>query len=194
MFRTLKIGLVAFAFFASGCSKSSETNHGNQSATADGTGKYVDNVSEIISVQKGTGTHVPDFSWFDENGKKVTFAEFAKDDVVLINFWATWCGPCKEELPDLVALNDEYKGKNIKIIGISIDRDANVLSLVHDFAKQASMSYPIVIDNGDLESAFGGIRGIPTSFFIDKNGNIVQKMLGLQTKEIFRNALTHIAS
>jgi peroxiredoxin len=192
MFRNFIIGTVALIFLVSGCSKSPNAN--NQSSSASSAGNYISNVSKIISVEKGTGDQAPNFSWFDENGKQITFSDFAKDNVVLVNFWATWCGPCKEELPDLVALNEEYKGKNIKIVGISLDKDADVLSIVHDFAKQQNLNYPIIIDNGDLESAFGGIRGIPTSFFIDKKGNIVQKMLGAQTKETFRDALIRIAS
>jgi thiol-disulfide isomerase/thioredoxin len=140
-------------------------------------------------VEKNEGRKAADFSWTGESGNKVTFAEFSKDNVVLINFWATWCGPCKRELPDLIALHNEYKGKSVKIIGISVDRDADVLGLVRNFAAETNLTYPIVIDNGELEKAFGGIRGIPTSFFVNKNGEIVKKMIGLQSKETFQAAL-----
>lgn len=183
---------IAVFLFTSGCSKNPEKqtsaqSHGEERSSP--TGLNAPNVSQVISVEKNEGKKAADFSWTDENGKKITFAEFSKDNVVLINFWATWCGPCKRELPDLVALHNEYQGKNVKIIGISVDRDADVLGLVRNFATEANLTYPIVIDNGDLEKAFGGIRGIPTSFFVNKNGEIVKKMIGLQSKETFQAAL-----
>ena len=178
--------LVIFMMF-SGCGKKSEENSSQSSPPS--SSDFIGNVSKVNSVQKNEGAKVADFSWTDETGKKVSFADFSKDNVVLINFWATWCGPCKRELPDLVALRDEYKDKNIKILGISVDRDGDVLNLVHTFAVQANLAYPIVIDNGDLEQAFGGIRGIPTSFFVNKKGEIVKKMIGLQTRETFQAEL-----
>ncbi|MGA9406223.1 MAG: TlpA disulfide reductase family protein [Bacteroidota bacterium] len=172
----------------SGCAKKGEENSSAQSEVPS-SGDFIGNVSKVNSVQKGEGTKVADFSWTDETGKQVSFSDFSKDNVVLINFWATWCGPCKRELPDLVALHNEYKDKNIKIIGISVDRDGDVVNLVHTFAVQANLAYPIVIDNGELEQAFGGIRGIPTSFFVNKKGEIVKKMIGMQTKETFQAEL-----
>ena len=178
--------LVIFMMF-SGCGKKSEENSSQSSPPS--SSDFIGNVSKVNSVQKNEGAKVADFSWTDETGKKVSFADFSKDNVVLINFWATWCGPCKRELPDLVALRDEYKNKNVKILGISVDRDGDVLNLVHTFAVQANLEYPIVIDNGDLEQAFGGIRGIPTSFFVNRKGEIVKKMIGLQTKETFQAEL-----
>ena len=178
--------LVIFMMF-SGCAKKSEENSSQSSPPS--SSDFIGNVSKVNSIQKNEGAKVADFSWTDETGKKVSFADFSKGNVVLINFWATWCGPCKRELPDLVALRDEYKDKNIKILGISVDRDGDVLNLVHTFAVKANLAYPIVIDNGDLEQAFGGIRGIPTSFFVNRKGEIVKKMIGLQTKETFQAEL-----
>ncbi len=186
--RTVFTAVLLIIMIFSGCGKKNEENSSSQSSSAS-PGDFIATVSKVNSVQKNEGTKVPDFSWTDETGKKISFAEFSKGNVVLINFWATWCGPCKRELPDLVALRDEYKDKNIKILGISLDREGDVLNLVHTFAVQANLAYPIVIDNGELEQAFGGIRGIPTSFFVNKKGEIVKKMIGLQTKETFQAEL-----
>ncbi len=152
--RKFTVPALALILAVSGCAKKNEERSSSQSASGD----YIANVSKVNSVQKSEGTKVADFSWTDENGKKITFAEFSKENVGLINFWATWCGPCKRELPDLVSLRDEYKDKNIKVLGISVDRDGDVLSVVHTFAVQANLAYPIVIDNGELAEAFGGIR------------------------------------
>jgi thiol-disulfide isomerase/thioredoxin len=195
----MKISLSLFLIalmLASGCSKKPEAQASSQSASSQrpsAPGRSLSNVSKVISVQRNEGKKVADFSWTGENGTKVTFAEFSKENVVLINFWATWCGPCKRELPDLIALHNEYNDNGVKIIGISVDRDGDVLGLVRDFVAQANLTYTIVIDDGELEAAFGGIRGIPTSFFVNKNGEIVKKMIGLQSKETFQAALTAAA-
>jgi len=185
---TIFFSLLMMFAFLSGCAKKDEDNSSAQSESSS-SGDFVGNVSKVSSVRKAEGTKVADFTWTDENGKKTSFAEFSKDNVVLINFWATWCGPCKRELPDLVAIRNEYKDQNIKILGISVDQDGDVLNLVHNFAQQANLAYPIIIDNGDLQEVFGGIRGIPTSFFINKKGEIVKKMIGLQTKDTFKAEL-----
>lgn len=183
----------AFAILSiSGCSKNAESRASStppQAQQPSTSPTSSASVFKIMSVQKNEGKKVADFNWTDEKGNRVTFAEFSKGNVVLINFWATWCGPCKRELPDLVALQDETKDRNIKILGISVDRDADVLNLVRNFSAEARLNYPVVIDNGELEEAFGGIRAIPTSFFVNKNGEIVKRMIGMQSKETFRAAL-----
>lgn len=167
----------------SSCSKNTSQQHSSQqhSSNAPSAG----NVSLVVSVEKKDGQQAPNFVWHDESGKQVSFSDVAKGKPVLVNFWATWCGPCIKEMPDLVALHEEYKTKGALIIGISVDRDSDVLTLVSDFVKDKKVPYQIIIDNGDLENAFGGLRGIPTTFYIDKEGTIVKKLVGLQTKEKF---------
>jgi thiol-disulfide isomerase/thioredoxin len=162
-----------------------ETKQVKDSA-AKNTTQYKDNVSVLLSVEKEKEDQsAPNFSWFDQNGKQISFEEFSKGKPVLVNFWATWCGPCVHEIPDLVALNEEYTAKGALVIGISTDRDDDALNLVSEFTKEKNVTYPIVIDNGDLVEAFGGVRGYPTTFYIDKNGKIVKKMLGAQSRETF---------
>jgi thiol-disulfide isomerase/thioredoxin len=173
--------IVAIVVLVIGCEKkqTKETNTEN-------TTPYKDNVSILLSIEKNnTEQSVPNFSWTDQNGKKISFTEFSKGKPVLVNFWATWCGPCVHEIPDLVALNEEYIAKGGLVIGISADRDDDALNLVSGFTKEKNVTYPIVIDNGDLEEAFGGLRGYPTTFYIDKTGKIVKKMIGAQSKETF---------
>lgn len=189
----MKRSIIAYtvaSFIVAGCAKSTGSESGGTGGHAPaGSAAHIENVSQIEGVTPAGGKQAPNFSWYDETGRKVTFSEFAKGHVVLLNFWATWCPPCRKELPDLIALSKEYKGKNAKLIGISLDQDANVLAMVHEFVKKEGISYPIVIDNGELQSAYGGIRGIPTTFYIDKNGIIVNRMVGLQSKETFRKGL-----
>lgn len=166
-----------------GCSQQNEKQNSTPQPQSSNT-NYRENVSLVQSVEAKEGS-APNFTWQDETGKQVSFAEVSKGKPVLVNFWATWCGPCVKEMPDLAALSEEYKSKGGLVIGISVDRDDDALVLVSDFVKEKNVTYPIVIDNGDLETAFGGLRGIPTTFYIDKEGKIVKKLVGLQSKEKF---------
>ncbi len=174
-----------FALTLLGCSQQDEKQNGAPQRQAQSSNSnYKENVSLIQSVETKDGL-APNFLFYDETGKQVSFADVANGKPVLINFWATWCGPCIKEMPDLVRLSEEFKAKGGLVIGISVDKDSDVLTLVSDFTKEQNVKYPIVIDNGDLETAFGGLRGIPTTFYIDKNGKIAKKLVGLQSKEKF---------
>jgi thiol-disulfide isomerase/thioredoxin len=106
--------------------------------------------------------------------------------VVLVNFWATWCPPCREEIPELIELQKEYKGK-LEIVGISEDDDppANVLK----FAREKGMMYPIVMATPELIGEYGGVPALPTSFLIDTQGRVVQKHSGLYPIEWYRREI-----
>ncbi|MDA0986096.1 MAG: TlpA disulfide reductase family protein [Bacteroidetes bacterium] len=134
-------------------------------------------------------SNLPTF-FVTENSKKITFAEFAKDNVVFVNFWATWCAPCIDEIPDIIQLSNEYKNKNVKFLGISIDEGSDAIQLVEEFKTQYKIPYTIIIDkNQEIQKAFGGMRGIPTTFIIAKNGKITDKLLGLRSKEVFAGVI-----
>jgi thiol-disulfide isomerase/thioredoxin len=108
-------------------------------------------------------------------GKPVTKDNWA-GKVVLVNFWATWCPPCREEIPELLALKKEYKDR-LEIVGISEDDDPP--EAVLKFARQKGMTYPIVMATQGLIDAYGGVPALPTSFLIDTQGRVVQKHAGL---------------
>src|SRR5215467_13624884 len=99
----------------------------------------------------------------------------AKGKVVLLNFWATWCGPCREEIPTLIALQQRY-GKQVQIIGISID--TRPPAEVQEFAEQLNMNYPIAISTDAVEQAFGGVESIPATFVVNREGQIVDRHIG----------------
>ena len=107
----------------------------------------------------------------------------------LINFWATWCGPCKRELPDLIALSKEYANRDVKVIGISADLGTNVVSDVKSFVQEQGIPYQILIANEEIKEAFGNVNMLPTSFITDKDGNILQTLIGARSKELFAQAL-----
>lgn len=125
-----------------------------------------------------------DFKLKDLNGKEVTLASF-KDSkkVVLLNFWATWCGPCKAEIPGFVELQEKYKDK-LTIIGYSVDDTAE---LAKKYADEYKMNYPILLGEGreDVQDSYGPIWGIPASFIISKDGRVCRKHMGIAPKSVF---------
>ncbi|MCM8758328.1 MAG: TlpA family protein disulfide reductase [Candidatus Omnitrophica bacterium] len=111
----------------------------------------------------------PDFSLVDVNGKKISLSSF-KGKIIVLNFWASWCPPCKAEIPDFVKTYEKYKDKGLVIIGIAVNSKENdVKALI----KQYNISYPVALDDGSAENAYGPITGVPTTFIIDKEGNLV---------------------
>jgi thiol-disulfide isomerase/thioredoxin len=127
-----------------------------------------------------------DFKLKDLEGKEVALSSF-KGKVVLLNFWATWCGPCKAEIPGFVELQEKYKDK-ITIVGYSVDDTAE---LAKQYAAQYKMNYPILLGEGreDLQDAYGPIWGIPASFLISKDGKVCQKHMGIAPKAQFEKEL-----
>ncbi|MBC8125265.1 MAG: TlpA family protein disulfide reductase [Candidatus Kapabacteria bacterium] len=156
-----------------------------------GTSQTTTGVAKVFLVEtvaKRVGTKAVDFTWKD-GGKTVSFAEVTKGKVVLLNIWATWCGPCKRELPDLVALSSELASKGVVVFGISVDQKDDRLQLVKTFCERTGIPFTNVIDNLQIADAYGKIQSIPTTFIIDRQGNVVQRITGMQTKEAFLAAL-----
>jgi thiol-disulfide isomerase/thioredoxin len=129
-----------------------------------------------------------DFSW-TENGKKVSFSEVTAGKVVLLNIWATWCPPCRKEIPDLVAISNDLAAKGAVVFGVSLDQKGDPVASVRTFAERQNISYINIVDNLQIADAYGGIQSIPTTFIIDRQGNVVQKLVGMQSKEVFVAAL-----
>lgn len=100
--------------------------------------------------------------------------------VVIVNFWATWCGPCRKEIPDFIEFYKSYKDKGVEIIGVSLDREG--WEKVTPFLKQTPINYPIVLGNGEIAGKFSKFNAIPTTFIIDKSGNIVDEHTGVMTR------------
>jgi thiol-disulfide isomerase/thioredoxin len=122
---------------------------------------------------------VPQFALSSLDGKTVAMKNLS-NKVVVIDFWATWCPPCREEIPHLNRLYSDYKSQGLEIIGISMDDGPDV---VKEFAREFRMEYPLVMGNEELSEQFGGVLGLPTTFIVDRKGNIVKKFVGLPPAE-----------
>jgi thiol-disulfide isomerase/thioredoxin len=118
-------------------------------------------------------------------GKQVNKDNWA-GKVVLVNFWATWCPPCREEIPELLELKKEYKDR-LEIVGISEDDDPP--EKVMKFARQEGMTYPIVMATPELIESYGGVPALPTSFLIDTQGRVVQKHSGLYPIKLYHREI-----
>ena len=137
-----------------------------------------------------TGKAAPAFALEDLSGKKVSLESY-KGKAVLINFWATWCAPCKIETPWLIELRNQYAAQGFEILGISaddIDRDdAQKLSEekkeIARSVEQMHIPYPVLIDGGSLDTAYGGLDELPMSFFVDRSGTVVAAQMGLTSKD-----------
>ena len=136
------------------------------------------------------GKPAPEFSLEDLGGEKVSLSSY-KGKAVLINFWATWCGPCKLETPWLVDLRNQYAAQGFEIIGIStddIDRDDRKAfdkekKEIAGFVEQMHMPYPVLIEGDKLSKPYGGLDAMPTSFYVDRAGTIVAAQMGISSKD-----------
>jgi len=133
------------------------------------------------------GKSAPNFELSTTEGKKLKLSDY-KGKVVLVDFWATWCPPCRRGIPDLISLKSQYKNKGLEIIGISLDQD-NTIDAVKPFIKDYKINYPVVYGNMDVVVAYGNIESIPTSFIIDKEGKIAARYVGLVEKEVYQKQI-----
>lgn len=111
-----------------------------------------------------------------------------RGSVVMLNFWATWCGPCKREIPDFIELQKQYADKGFTILGVALDEPADVEA----FTKANGINYPILLGDNEISNAYGGIRSIPTTVLIDREGNIVATEVGMLPKEHWQEAVSRL--
>jgi len=131
----------------------------------------------------------PAFVARDLDGREISTASL-RGKVVLLNFWATWCPPCRAEIPDLVALQEKYRDQ-LQIIGISEDEGGP--EVVRRFVAQHQMNYPVVMTTPELERKFPGIGALPTSFVLDREARVVQKHVGMLTARTTEYETRHLA-
>jgi thiol-disulfide isomerase/thioredoxin len=128
----------------------------------------------------------PDFALTSLDGTTMRLSDF-RGKAVLLNFWATWCGPCKIEMPWFVDLQKEYGSQGLQIVGVAMD-DASKEDIAK-FAKDMGVNYPILIGKESVGQAYGGVPALPESFFISRDGKIVDKIIGLEGKADIEEAI-----
>ena len=132
------------------------------------------------------GFKVPNFTFPNINGKEVSLAD-QRGKVVLVNVWATWCPPCRREMPSMQRLYEKFKGKNFEILAVSIDSEGR--AAVEPFMRKMNLTFPALLDPGETIRPLYGITGVPESFIIDQQGILVEKIIGpinWATPEVFR--------
>jgi peroxiredoxin len=128
----------------------------------------------------------PEFALRDADGKVVHLSDF-RGKVVLLNFWATWCGPCKFEIPWFIEFQSRYKPEGFTILGVSMDD--NGWEAVRPYVASARINYPIVLGDEKVNRAYGGIEALPTTLIIDRDGKIQYLHAGLTTKDEYREEI-----
>jgi thiol-disulfide isomerase/thioredoxin len=127
------------------------------------------------------------FTVTDMNGEKVTLASF-KGKVIVLDFWATWCGPCKVEIPHFIEFQQKYGAKGLQVVGISVDDPVDKLT---PYVKEMGMNYPVLqgLGHDDVQDAFGPILGIPVSVMISRDGKVCATHTGLTGKDVFEQEI-----
>lgn len=128
----------------------------------------------------------PDFTLDSLDGKKVSLSEM-RGKAVLLNFWATWCGPCKIETPWLVELQNQYGPQGLQVIGVAMDDSGK--DDIAKFAKEMGMNYPVLLGKEAVGDAYGGVPALPESFFIGRDGKIVGKIMGLESRSEIEDSI-----
>ena len=140
------------------------------------------------------GDRAPDFALPTLEGRTAQLRDF-RGKVVLLNFWATWCAPCRIEMPWLVEFNRQYHDQGLQIVGVNLDDPLTSREKIAGFAHDRGVTYPILLGNNDMADAYGGARFLPQTFFIGPDGRVLHAMYGVTTREAFeaeiRNALSH---
>lgn len=171
----MKIYIFLFLFVATSLSVSGCSNERKE-------------VSELNQNALSTQSEIkaPTFTLVSTDGKEISLSDY-KGKVVILDFWATWCGPCRRGVPDLVSIQKEFKGE-VVVIGISLDQESTKGDII-PFMNAYSVNYPVVYGNNEVVINYGNIQAIPTSFIINDEGFIVDKYVGLVPKEMYLNKI-----
>jgi peroxiredoxin len=144
--------------------------------------------SKEVAVAAGElGSRLPDFTVKDLQGREISSADL-RGKIVLIDFWATWCQPCKKEMPGYQKLLDRYSSQGFAVIGLKFDTMADTEDPVL-FAKKIGVRYPLAVASDDLKQRFGGIEGLPTTMLYDRQGILQKKIVGFEYTDVVESEL-----
>ncbi len=178
----LAVALLGFLLAIQGCAPSVQDTEGSSQEGSSTTGPKGSELAPAPEI----GRLAPDFTLVDLEGNQVSLSDF-RGKTVFVNFWATWCPPCRAEMPEIEAVYQEYKDKGVVVIGVDILEPEDV---VRQFVEQGGYSWTFVLDATGGVSDDYRITAIPTSFFIDREGIIQAVNIGAMTKRAMENELT----
>jgi cytochrome c biogenesis protein CcmG/thiol:disulfide interchange protein DsbE len=124
---------------------------------------------------------VPEFRLQSVSNTELIQSQDYRGKLMLINFWATWCPPCRKEIPSLIELQKQYNAQGFTVIGISVDKAG--VEIIKKFGEKMGINYPLAVGTTEIANGFGSISGIPASFLIDRKGNIAKSYAGYVTHE-----------
>jgi len=141
---------------------------------------------ESVGMKFDVGKPAPEFSLPDLEGNKIELSSM-KGKVLILDFWATWCPPCKDEVPHLVRLQSKFRDQGLQIVGLSLDQGG--AGKVKPFAEEYGVNYTMLIADDETAKAYGGVAMIPTTFVVDRSGIVVKRFVGYTTPEAFEEAI-----
>ena len=133
------------------------------------------------------GSHLPEFSVKDLRGHEISSAQL-RGKVVLIDFWATWCQPCKKEMPGYQALRNKYESRGFSVVGFKFDTMMDTEDPV-SFARKLGIRYPLAVASDEIKDKFGGIEGLPTTMLYDRDGILRRKIIGFEYTQVIESEL-----
>ncbi len=142
------------------------------------------------STTTGAAVSMPEFSLPSVVDGKTVSSDIFKDKVLLVTFFATWCPPCRQEIPTLIELHQELGPRGFSVLGISVDEGG--AGIVAKLVKQEKINYPVLMSDSSTPSKFGGIAGIPTSFLINRKGHVVKKYPGFVPHKLLQRDIEAI--
>lgn len=184
--KTLSILTVGLSLLISACSsgekQASKTSNASVGSTS-APGERAANGQKLKDA--------PDFTLKTMSGKSFRLSEH-EGKVVVLNIWATWCPPCRKEIPDFIEIQKEMRDEGVLFVGVSVDKEG--WEVVRPFAQKYGINYPLVVDNGTINQKYGPFRGIPTTFIINKKGKVEYVAPGMINREALLPALKKLAN
>ena len=138
--------------------------------------------SRAGTLQQSQTLLAPDFTLPQLDGQTLRLSSY-RGKIVLLDFWATWCVPCREEIPHFIELQDKYRADGLQIIGVSMDDGPGP---VRSFCQEFHLNYPVVMGNAKIGELYGGVLGLPIAFLLDRNGRVYAKHIGATKPEIIK--------